>query len=92
MMKTIWKYELKPQDRQKISVPLESKILSVKEQNEQIVAYFLVDDKQNTITESLEFAIVGTGNNAGEDIGDFTFLGTIKMYNGSLMFHVFYKS
>lgn len=88
-MKTIHKYNLKSTDYQELVLPLGSKILSVNEQRENIVLYALVD---TAITQIELFSIIihGTGHLAN-DVEDYIFLGTVKMMNGSLMLHVFYK-
>jgi hypothetical protein len=84
----IYKYILKFEDIQTLEIP-SNKILSVKEQNNQIVIYALIDDKIEPIIYN--FAINGTGNTITFDIDNFKFLGTVKINNGRLMFHVFYK-
>lgn len=87
-MKRIFKYILDASDNQVIEIPSET-ILSVEEQNEKIVVYAIVDTDIEPI--KYEFGINGTGNSITFEIEYFKFLGTVKMYNGSLMFHVFYR-
>lgn len=88
-MKKIYKYTLQIEYKQTLKLPEGSKILSVAEQNNSIVLYALV----NTATENVEHVSIlihGTGHPA-DDVEDYTFLGTVKLYGGDLMFHVFYK-
>lgn len=87
-MKKIFKYELEVTDNQVISIPSDN-ILSVEEQNEKVVVYALVDTDTTPI--KYEFGMNGTGNPITFEIEHFAFLGTVKMYGGSLMFHVFYR-
>ena len=88
-MKWIFKYPLQITDQQRIELPHNSKILSIETQNDNPVLYALVDDEKIK-TETYSFIIHGTGHPA-EDVGEYEFLGTLKMFNGSGMFHVFYK-
>jgi len=91
MNKAIWKYTLLPQTKQEMILPLNSKILSVKVQHEEIVLYALVDPDETSI-ETVDIIILGTGHKiADESIRDYVFLDTVKMNNGHLMFHVFYR-
>jgi hypothetical protein len=86
-MKRIFKYPLQVVDSQKLTIPASSKILSVQNQNEEIVLYALVDDTI-TLTHTYQIIIHGTGHQA-DDVLDFNFLGTVSMHGGRLMFHVF---
>ena len=87
-MKKIYKYDLSMKDKQIISLPLNSKILSVKNQYEGIVLYALVDTEREE-QEKHSIIIHGTGHSA-DDVEEYNFLGTVKLENGRLMFHVFY--
>jgi hypothetical protein len=89
-MKKIYKYVLKATEEQVIEIP-SINILSVESQLDDIVVYALVDDNI-LIPNRYTFRVYGTGHDIKNDIDSFKFLGTVKMYNGSLMFHVFYKS
>lgn len=87
-MKKIFKYILEPVDVQRLDIPTGSKLLSVTEQYGKIVLYALVDDAQGGL-DSFEIFVKGTGRPA-DDIDNCKFLGTVKLYEGELMFHVFY--
>ena len=86
-MKRVYKYPLGSKDQQEIMIPAGSKILSVETQDEHIVLYALVDDKVTHLNTYLVI-IHGTGHNA-DDTEDCDFVGTVKLYGGALMFHVF---
>lgn len=90
-MKTIWKYKLKTINHQEIEVPTNTKVLSVKEQFGNIVLYVLVDTEVKK-NEIIDVCVIGTGFEVNKDIVEnYTFLDTVKLLDGYLMFHVFYK-
>lgn len=89
-MKKVYKYVLKATDEQVVEIP-SIDILSVESQLDNIVVYALVDI-DNPIVNCYTFRVYGTGHDIKNDIDSFKFLGTVKMHNGSLMFHVFYKN
>jgi hypothetical protein len=94
-MITIYKYKLEVDDIQTIEIQGLQRILSVEEQNDNIVLYAQI----NTVfpnplrkSDQVEIIITGTGHDRPElnKVGYWTFLGTVKMMGGDLMFHVFY--
>lgn len=87
-MKRIFKYVLSATDTQTITLPYPNKVLSVAEQYGNIVVYAWVDDDP-TMMKSYTFQIRGTGHNA-DGLDNYKFLGTVKLQDGELMFHVFY--
>jgi len=89
-MKTVFKYPLIATDNQVVYIPSE-KILSVRGQGSSIVLYALVDTDKKEEVHAYEIGINGTGNLITFDVDNFTFLGTVKIFDGRLMFHVFYK-
>lgn len=90
MAHTIYKYELEPAAVQIIYLPAFAQVLSVNNQHDKMVVYALVDVFPETVKEPIEFRIVGTGNDASGIDGS-TFLGTVSLNHGALMFHTFYK-
>ena len=89
-MKRIFKYELEVAEHQVLKLPKGSHFLSVESQKDNIVLYAVVDDSQpNTVDLSIK--VVGTGQDVS-NMEDFGFLGTVKLWNDSLMFHIFYNS
>ena len=89
-MKRVLKYTLQPVDKQELVLYAGSKILSVENQHENIVLYALVEDCVRGI-ETHTIIIHGTGHNANDTDGC-DFVGTVKLHNGSLMFHVFART
>lgn len=84
-MKRILKYTLDIVDYQELTLSENSKILSVVNQRDNIVLYALTSEP-TTCTYSI--IMHGTGHPADDVIGA-QFIGTVSLYNGSLMFHVF---
>ena len=89
-MYSVWKFLLQADHSQKLEFPLGSKVLSVESQGDDIVIYALVNTEQ-TEKEIKEIRTYGTGHDIPNDIIEFNFLGTAKLYNDSMVFHVFYK-
>ncbi len=73
-MKTVWKKELQVVTVQQIEIPVGSKILTVGEQDNNLMLWFLCDD--DVELEKREIIIVGTGNNAPDNIEDYTYIAT----------------
>lgn len=96
MTSKIFKYKLEVTDEQIVKLPSGSRVLSVMNQNDNIVLYALVSDNEID-TEEVSIRIVGTGHDIDFFIpaagfgGGYEFLGTVSLYDGTLMFHVFYK-
>lgn len=84
-MKRILKYTLNIVDYQELTLSENSKILSVANQRDNIVLYALTSE-----STTCTYAIImhGTGHPANDVIGA-QFIGTVSLYNGSLVFHVF---
>ncbi|MGV7002537.1 DUF7352 domain-containing protein [Priestia megaterium] len=89
-MYSVWKFPLVADHSQQLDLPLGSKVLSVESQGDDIVIYALVNTEQ-TEKEVKEIRAYGTGHDIPNDIIEYTFLGTTKLYNDSMVFHIFYK-
>lgn len=83
--KTIWKYELVPNDLITIEMPKDAQILSVNSQGDNVFLWALVDPIE--LTESRKFMVFGTGHDV-PDI-NLSFIGTFMLFKGGLVFHVF---
>lgn len=83
----IWKFPLQIIDYQEIDIPYPATILSVAEQHGNIVLYALVKPGE-TLTHRCEVWIIGTGHDVPL-APSANFVGTVKLLNGALMFHVF---
>ena len=86
-MRKIYTYPLEVTDYQTVEVKGPAILLSVAEQNNQIVMYAMADDLEYGIL--VDVRRIGTGNPRRDDIDNCKFLGTVKLANGGLMFHVF---
>lgn len=94
-MITVFKYPLEPTDYQEIEIKGLMRVLSVEEQNEDIVLYAQVNTeppRPEYQYDIIEVIILGTGHDRPElkEVGKWNFLGTVKLLEGNLMFHVFY--
>lgn len=87
MNKTIYKYELKITDRQNITMPVGSEMLSIQAQDDIPCIWALVDPSETGTTEKI-IETFGTGHPIHYDIGvDRNFMGTYQ--TKGLVFHVF---
>jgi hypothetical protein len=89
-MNTIWKFKLENIDQQTIEVPLPAKILSVVEQNDDIMLYSVVDNDKDVPKIPVDILIKGAGDFVENNIGLYTFLGTVKLLENNEIWHVFY--
>ena len=82
-MKVIYKWELRLTDVQKIEMPIDSQILSIKKQNNNVYLWALVD-KNIEIVEDKNIYIYGTGRLINEENRkhNVSFIDTIIMDNG----------
>lgn len=90
-MKKIIKYILEVVDNQIVDIPLPATILSVTEQGAHIALYAIADDDKDVPTDAVDLLIKETGNHIKDDIDRYTFIGTVKLFNNNLEFHVFYR-
>lgn len=88
-MMVIWKYELQIKDAYIQEVPEGAKPLSMVVQRGKPVIYFLVPCQAAKARDRWYISVISTGNDITSLTGDETFLGTLQLYDGDLMFHVF---
>jgi hypothetical protein len=86
-MKRIFKYELSITDVQTLDLPHAARILSVMEQQNNIVLYALIDDEE-TVIHGHTIKIVGTGH-PFPDCDAWDYLGTVQQYGGVFVWHIF---
>jgi hypothetical protein len=86
----IYKYTILVCDEFVLNLPVGAKLLSVAEQKGEMVLYAMVIPELPL--RPVKIRVVGTGKPIPDDMSEFKFLGTIKLYDGKLMFHIFYKS
>ena len=87
-MNAIYKYELNGDTLQTVSLPINSTILSVVEQHQDIVMYAVVDTEQQGKIQ-VQFLLLGTGLNFDNTLDGYSFLNTVKLLDGAIMVHVF---
>lgn len=83
----MYKYPLDIQDEVVVMMPKGARVLSVQVQNGRPCLWAAVDPSEQTLEERW-FRIAGTGHPIQDDVVD-GFIGTIQMYDGRLVFHVF---
>lgn len=89
MANRVFKYKLAIEDHQKLTLPVHSTILSVINQNEEVVLYAKVNDEQKN-TSDIDIYIHGTGHEVAKEAD--LFLGTVALRNGVFILHVFADS
>lgn len=87
-MQRIFKYPVLSTDIQTLNLPLGARILSVQAQKDNVFLWALVDDAETRLS-SHTIHVVGTGNPPPFGIHKMTHLGTVQLYEGALVFHVF---
>ena len=86
-MRVIYKYPLTLETRQSIHMPMGAKLLSVQAQFNCPCLWALVDPEAVTIIETIY--VFGTGHQISKDEEELTFLGTVQLDGGALVFHVY---
>ena len=86
-MKRVYKYPLDIHDEVVVIMPKGAMVLSVQVQNGSPCLWAAVDPNELTLEERW-FRIVGTSYPIQDDVVG-GFIGTIQMYDGKLVFHVF---
>ncbi len=75
-------------DNQLIDLPEDAQILSVQTQNEIPTIWALVDPEKSTITSRIRIARTGHELTTADLPDNSTFLGTIQLSGGQLIFHI----
>jgi len=88
MSRRIFKYELKLDSVNIVAMPKGAEVISVIEQNNGIMVYAIVDPNETKMVDKV-FTIVGTGRDMTFDADDYVFLGTVSMFEGRYIWHVF---
>lgn len=89
-MITIYKYPLSAKTVNYLDLPKGAKIISTEPQRGGVNIYALVDTEQ-TEEETFEVLLYGTGHNVTPRIDEYTFVGTVSLHDGDLVFHIFYQ-
>lgn len=85
MPKTIWKYELDVTDHVQIDLPVTAEPLYLAMQYDRVCLWALVDPDASVSTRHFRF--FGTGQEI--DDSDPSYIGTVMMAGGGLVFHLF---
>ena len=88
-MKKIYKYTLE-EARTNLTLPSGYQILSTEEQRGAIVLYAMVDPDVEE-EEAVFVSVMATGQDIEHEATLGQFLGTVKLANGNLMYHVFWR-
>ena len=89
MNKTIWKFEVKVDNKQTLSLPKGAEILTIQTQGNNPFLWVLVNALEEE-TEERVFETFGTGHDVYCDMGiERKYIGTYQMMGGGLVFHVF---
>lgn len=88
MTQVVYKYPLKIEDRQELSLPKGAKILRVDTQDGKPYIWALVETTKAAVTR--RFVMVGIGHPIAEDaVALPLYLGTIFLHDKRRVFHVF---
>lgn len=85
-MKTIWKFVLDKHE-EILKLPKDYKILSIIEQDNCPILYCIVNPDNEKI--DVKFSIFGTGWDLPEHIDNLEFLGSVSVYSGVYIWHIF---
>lgn len=85
-MNTIWKYELKVTDLQKIKMPITSKILTIQMQLG-VPCLWAEVNTEEVLEEHRTIEMFGTGHEIPDH--NRTYIGTIQQANGKLIWHIY---
>lgn len=90
-MRTIYKYTIPISKRFEVTVPYDSKFLSVKRQGTNICAWYEVDkENKNREFRNEYFSVYLTGDNIDDvELVGFEFADTITFNDGSFIIHVY---
>ena len=84
-MKTVYKYPLKIDDYQQVTLPAGAKILCIKVQHG-IPCLWALIDKEQTCEETLTIRCAGTGHDIKDNV---EYIDTVMLVGGALVFHFF---
>jgi hypothetical protein len=94
MRRIIYKYELEIGDEQVRRIPRNSRLLSIANQQEKLCVWAEIDADARAVPpyDNYKFFIRGTGHVFEDNaLLQPTFLGTVLMAGGSLVWHVYYQ-
>lgn len=83
----VFKYKIPIEDQPLVRLPLGAQILSVGQQNDQLLLWAMVDPAEMR-TKRHTFRVAGTGPEIAE-VNELKFLGTVHIDDGCTVLHVF---
>ena len=86
-VRTIWKFELRVDDLQTVSMPPDSKVLTAQVQREKVCIWALVDPN-NAQRIDYPVWVHGTGHPV-TDAAQGRYVTSVQLAGGALVFHVF---
>lgn len=90
MNEVIWKFEIPAQSNSQVELPHGCEILSVGSQGDSVFMWGKFPEENQERLDTREFEVYGTGHPIPGDVKR-KFIGTVHMYGGSLVFHIFEK-
>jgi hypothetical protein len=85
LMKKVYKYPVRIENRQNIAMPVEAEVLAVAAQRGEIQIWALVEPDKTS--ECRSFGVFGTAHVL--PVAPMKYIGTVQLENGDLVFHVF---
>ena len=87
-VKSIWKFALKEDDFQTVSMPPQSKVLTAQVQNENVCIWALVDPNDS---QRFDYPVWvhGTGHPVVDAAIQGRYVASVQLEGGALVFHVF---
>lgn len=90
MNEVIWKIEIPAHEISSIEIPHMGEILSVGGQGDSVVIWVKFLEEYKERLDIRHFEVYGTGHSIPGGINR-KFIGTVQLYGGSLVFHIFEK-
>ena len=89
MTRTIWKTPLEITDEQVIEIPEDYQILDIQVQKDQVCMWYICDDRNPK--RKVTIICHGTGHPLNHWENKLHHIGTVQVYNGTLVFHYFIR-
>ena len=85
----IYKYHIPIADEFELELPVGAKILTYQVQNDKGYIWAIVDITEGIIVKKVKFRMFGTGHSITEEIDELEYIGTIQIFDNSLVWHLF---
>ena len=86
MSTAVWKFPVEAFDIAEVRMPQGAKILTAQVQNGGLQVWAQCDPEAPLVTRYI--GVAGTGH-PRDDLNDATYIGTVQLFTGQLVFHVF---